>query len=402
MGKIKYVLIFLLLAMSVSARETIFSIQQELRIDLVSVSPSPLVPGGSADLLFEVQNLKDTPLTDNKFSLTPVFPLTVENPSVSIPVLNSRETKQLLFKVNADPSAADGIYKATLEYEVKELQLSSTATVNVTVRSSQNLVSTQISTFPERVEPGKEMEIQLKIKNTADADLKDVSVKLDFLNGSAPFVPLGSGAEQVIKSLRVGEEKVLSFDVLASPSANIDVYRVPLVITSSDLLGKSSVRTDVVGLTVDATPEYSFNVEQRSVYSSKDHGKVSVALSNIGVSQMKFVTIILQDSPEYNILSKKVVYLGNLESDDSNTADFDVEVLGKEEVPLKFTINYKDVYNKDYSKEEVLPLKLYSSSEAKRLGLKAGSNGGLLAVVLIALVLVGFIIYRRRKKMTIL
>ena len=64
---------------------------------------------------------------------------------------------------------------------------------------------------------------------------------------------------------------------------------------------------------------------------------------------------------------------------------------------MPLSVEYKDANNNEYAKEINLPLKLYSGSEAKSLGLKKGnSTVGILIVVVI--VIVGFLFYRRWRK----
>ena len=403
-GKVILVsLILILCTMGVQARETVFSVQQELRIDLVRIDPSPLVPGGSSEVLLEVKNLKDVPFYNSRFSLTDEFPVYIDSDPVTIPVMQPGETKELRFRIHADPAAQEGSFKTTLQYDVKELKIVATARINVTVKKSKTLIATGVVTDPERGEPGSEMKVKLTLKNTADSDLKDVNVRLDFSNASLPFAPLAATSERVVKLLRVGEEQTVEFLLLVSPDAGLNVYRLPVSVRFFDDLGKEFTSQDVLGIVVDAVPEYSLALEQTDLFTSGERGKVAVTLSNVGVADMKFVALTLLEGEGYSILSKKNVYVGNLESDDFETEDFDVFIDGyKGVVPLKFLVQYKDVYNKDYGAEQVVPLKLYSDVEAKRLGLKSNGNAVWLVVGVI-LVLIGVVVvYRKRKKMPLL
>ena len=398
-------LLCLVLLPLVNARATIFSLEKELRIDVVRIDPSPLVPGHSSDIILEVQNLKDQPLTNMDFRLTPDFPLTVENPTVTFPIIQPRESKEIRFKVTADPASQEGTYKLTLVHKVTSLDVSATAQLNVTVRRSTTLVSTTVETIPNRVEPGQEVIVRLTLRNTADSSLKDVSVRFDFANGSLPFVPVGSGGERVIKSLKAGEDEVVELRMLTSPTAAIDAYRFPVTIKFFDELGKQFSSSDVIGIVVDAVPKYNLGVEQRSVFTKSDQGRVSLGLSNTGSADMKFVTVTLLDDPAYTIVSKKNVYVGSIESDDSETVDFDVyinEVPENKVIPLKVRLQYRDAYNKEYGLEETIPMLMYTQGEAERLGLKEGASGTIFVVVIIILLVIGLIWWRKRKKMPVL
>ena len=60
-------------------------------------------------------------------------------------------------------------------------------------------------------------------------------------------------------------------------------------------------------------------------------------------------------------------------------------------------MEYNDANNNDYSKSMIVPLQLYSTSEAKALGLKQSSKlGGFLIIVII--VAGGIVLYRWKKK----
>ncbi len=387
----------------VQARETIFSLSDEFRIDLVRITPSPLTPGESADLVLEVQNLKDQAITNSYFELTPEYPISILTPRISFPVIDPRETKELHFKIAADSAAQAGSFKTTLVYNVASLDLSASAPINVTVTKSKTLITTQVQTEPERVAPGSSMKIRLTLKNTADSTLKDISVRIDFLNGSVPLAPLDSSSERIIKHLGVGEEAEVEFNSIASPNAKLDVYRVPIAIRFHDELGKQFISNDIIGIAVDTPPQYQLNLEQREVFTKGDKGKVSVTLSNTGVSEMKFITLSILEGDGYSVLSKNTAYIGNLESDDFETADFDVFVDQEDGVvPLTFLIQYKDVYSKEYGAKLTIPLKLYTEEQAKTFGLKQNSNGSYFAIGAIVLIIFGVIIYRKKKKMSIL
>jgi len=57
----------------------------------------------------------------------------------------------------------------------------------------------------------------------------------------------------------------------------------------------------------------------------------------------------------------------------------------------------KDANNKEYIKEVRIPLKLYSSSEAKKYGVKKG-NGAVGIIIILIIVGAGLFFYIRRKK----
>ena len=111
------------------------------------------------------------------------------------------------------------------------------------------------------------------------------------------------------------------------------------------------------------------------------------------------MNIILKETEEFRIISSGEAYIGNIDSDDYETADFKIALnkVKGDEVDLPLSINYKDANNNDYDKDESVKLKIYSSSEAKALGLKEG-NGFTGIFIIIVIVGAGFFFYRRWKK----
>ena len=126
---------------------------------------------------------------------------------------------------------------------------------------------------------------------------------------------------------------------------------------------------------------------------------MTVKIVNKGLPDMKFVNVKLGKSDKYRLISPAEVYIGNIDSDDYETADFRlyVEKASEKKVVLPLTVEYKDANKKDYKDIVNLELPLYSSSEAKKLGL-VQSNGKLNWIVLIVLAVAGFFGYRMWKK----
>ena len=112
-----------------------------------------------------------------------------------------------------------------------------------------------------------------------------------------------------------------------------------------------------------------------------------------------FVNVKLDKSDKYRVISPSEVYIGNIDSDDYETADFKlyIERTSDKKIVLPLAVEYKDANNKNYKSIVNLELPLYSSSEAKKLGLAEG-NGKSGWIILIVLAVAGFFGYRYWKK----
>ena len=95
------------------------------------------------------------------------------------------------------------------------------------------------------------------------------------------------------------------------------------------------------------------------------------------------------------------VYIGNLDSDDFDTADFNIFV--NENAPSLLTIDadisYKDSRNNEIIQDETITARAYTQKEATSLGLITANNT-LFIVIGIVFIVILFFIYRaiRRRK----
>ena len=103
-------------------------------------------------------------------------------------------------------------------------------------------------------------------------------------------------------------------------------------------------------------------------------------------------------------MSPSEVYIGNIDSDDYETADYNLYLtydakLTKEEktINLPIKVTYSDANNEKYTDEYNLDLILY---EPKKLGIGNGHQAPIFVIIILAVI--GFFVYRgfrsRKKK----
>jgi len=97
----------------------------------------------------------------------------------------------------------------------------------------------------------------------------------------------------------------------------------------------------------------------------------------------------------FELLSKNKIFVGTIDSDDSDTATFDV--FYKTQNPnFSVKIIYKDFDNNDQTETQSFLAKVYTKEEALELGLIQKRNFTL--YLLIGVLVLGFIVYRIKKK----
>lgn len=262
------------------------------------------------------------------------------------------------------------------------------------------LVINSVSTSPDSIAPGETADISLSIKNNGDNDLTDVSVSLDFTN--LPLAPYNSGSDYNIDELISDKTKQTNFKIIALNDAKSGIYKIPVNIkyTENDV---AKTKQSLISVMINSEPIIDVEFEDGLLLKGQNN-KVTLKVINKGLADVKFLEISVGGSTKYNIISQDNVYIGDVDSNDFQTADLDI-IFNKNaprNVNLPVTIKYKDITNKEYTKNFDISLKTYTTQEAQSLGL-VPVNNTIYIVILIVVLIVIFIIYRiirarRRKK----
>jgi hypothetical protein len=197
-------------------------------------------------------------------------------------------------------------------------------------------------------------------------------------------------------SLDVGKSKILTFDLIASGDADTKLHKLPTILTYSDVTGTEYSTESIIGLVVGGKPELQIGLDETNYLLRSAKNEFTLNIINSGPLDAKFLTAKLMPIPEYKILSPESIYVGSVESDDIEGADFEIITSSVKELELPFEITYRDVNNVKYV--EIFPLKVKVLSQGETE--KSSSGAGFL-VVLILLVLL-FVGYRKRDKVYII
>lgn len=137
-------------------------------------------------------------------------------------------------------------------------------------------------------------------------------------------------------------------------------------------------------------------VRESDLIVGGSNGQITVELANAGEDDLQFVEFEMLPSDGYKLLStSNYVYIGDLDSDDTETEQFSIYVEeGVTTVDIPVRVSY-DVRNKLYSDQLVLHLNLLEEDEAKTLGLITVSYT---KYVILGIVLGLVIVYIIRKK----
>ncbi|MBT3304688.1 hypothetical protein HN592_01955 [Candidatus Woesearchaeota archaeon] len=390
-----FVLISLFIITSVYAAETRVLSGNRIELSLYSQSPEPVQPGNYVELRVKVENTGVDILKDFKIELITEYPFSLDITEPSLKeygnVPSGVNSDQAIIakwkKVRVNENAVEGSSRINVRYKhgTDEWVYQ---TLYIDVRTNDAILNIKdITTIPKQVSPGQPFELNIEVENNADTFFRMVKFKLD----TSDFLTLGSSDEKYIKVLEGQETENITFNLISQGDADAALYDIPLKITYEDNEGTAYSKNTSFGLIMLESPQLIKNIEETEIISSGDKGTVSISLSNIGVDELKFMKATLQDTEDYRVISTREVYLGNIDSDDFESADFDVIVKSKKDsVPLSLLLDYKDSLNNPHQENVTLNLPLYSSSEAKMLGLKSAGNpiGGYIGFVFLIFLII--------------
>ncbi len=376
----------------------------DIDVTMINHEPDPAEAGRYVTVRFKIENTGGETAQDVVAELLPKYPFSLDPGESAVKYIGSVRSRQvgdtgviIDYRLKVDENALEGDNEIELRYKVKNDVWAKLEPFYIDIRPHDILLSIASVDAPKMIKPGEISKVDINLKNLALTFIKEIKVTVDL--DSVPFATIGSTNRKIIKQIDSDSNATVSFNLMAEPDADSGLYKVPIEIEFFDRLGTLYTKNETVGLIVGAEPDLSIIIDSSEIYSSKGTGEVTLKFTNKGVTDIKFMNIKLKDSENYNILSPKEVYVGNIDSDDYETADFKLSlgrIKGKE-VVLPLLVEYRDANNNEYVEDVNVPLKLYSSSEAKAIGAKKGSSKVGIIIVLI-IVGGGFFFYRRWRK----
>jgi hypothetical protein len=382
--RIALIVVFVILLSSfvlAAGQEELFIPRDAVTISLLNHNPDPVEPGNIVELRLRLEN-KGIQKADNiEVEIFPVFPFTPIGDTIQkFNVVGGRTVGSdgvtIKYKLQVAPDAAQGRHEVRLRHRTRGSNWVLSDSFFVEVQTQDAIILLEdVKTIPSVVGPGDTAQLHITLQNIGDSSLRNIRAKLDLVN--TPIAPLFSANEQSVRLIKGKESDTVIFTIAADPDAVVKVHKVPLFLDYVDDQGTVFSFNRSIGVRIEEKPDYLLGVEERTVYRAKEKGNVIVSMANIGLAELKFVSMELMQTPDYEVISSPSVYIGNLESDDFETAEFTIKTNRvKGTIPLRVILRFKDGFNKNKQDIRDIPLKIYSSSDAKRLGLVAPANIG--------------------------
>lgn len=406
-------LVIVLLAVSVNAQLSKFP---QITVTLINQEPDPVSPGSTAKMRFRIENEGSKPAEDTEAKLVLKYPFSFygeEEETKSLGTIAGNQIDELgvreEWELLVDSGAITGEDIVEFWYRIDKGVWTKAGDYTITIRSRDAVLAiNEIRTDRENIIPGTMTMVAFVMENLADNTLSDIKLDLDIYSQvttttsvtfiELPFTPIGSGNEKTLKKLAPGESSEIVFNLFTDAEAESKAYKVPYTITYSDASGVNFSREGVLGLLVESTPDLSVNIESTEIYKAGTKGKVEIKLVNKGFSDIKFLDILLTETEDFKIISNPEAYIGELDSDDYETAEYTlmVDKDAEDEVILPLQVEYRDANGKLYTKDIPLTLELFTGAELKQRTNGRGFPWGIIILIII-IAAVAYYIYKRKK-----
>lgn len=257
---------------------------------------------------------------------------------------------------------------------------------SISLASSAVFIS---NTVQDTIYPGDSGELTISLKNDFDYDIEDVSLSLDL--SETKFTAIGS-SEKNMDEIKDGDKEDFKFTIKSASDLSPGDYLIPYTISYTH--GNTSTLTGFIGVSVKSKINLDFSVFiDKPIVGEKS--RLGLKIINKGFGEIKFASVTIEPSG-YKLLSSEKVYIGLVDSDNFETASYDV-IFTKENARLVATVSYLDFENNEKSELVDLPLEIYSQEEAKSLGI-ISSNNSVLYLLILGIAIALFIIIRKIRK----
>ncbi len=411
--------LFVMLIVCASVSLAAISDSADIEVSLINQNPDPAEPGKYVEVKWKVENIGSSNTEDVIFEILPKFPFSLDPGESATKKIGSVWGRQIgdngvmvTYRLKVDENAVEGQNEIEIKYSLNnEISWLKPGKFYINIRTHDAILNVKkVSYAPDPMPPGKKTVLSIELENLADSLLKDIKISLNLITilqsatsisyNELPFSCFGTTNQQVIKNIGAGKTNTVEFTLIPDPDAGSDVYKIPITIEYSDELGTNYSKSEVISVIVGDEPILEPIIDSTGIYMKGQVGEVDISFVNKGTTDVKLLDVELKESEYVKVISNANVYLGNIDSDDYEMAEFKVYVndLDDSRVPLIINYNYLDPTNNKYEKQETLYLDVYSSKEAKKYGLDGagGSSGGIFAVIII--IVIGYFGYRWWKK----
>jgi LPXTG-motif cell wall-anchored protein len=389
-----------------------------LKATLLSQNPDPVKPGAFTDVKFKIENIGNTNMQEAIFELVSDYPISIDSEINQRKVVGTIYGNQidenayvLNYKFKISSSAVKGQYDIYLRYSDNNGETWKTfQPFKINVDSQSPLLSiSEVTATPQKVGPGEEMDLKITLENNENFPIQNIQVNLLLYNiqGTTPetinipFSPIDSSTEKIIKRLDKKSAKTVNYKLISDVDASSKTYKIPIEIIYEDEDGQSYTKNTLISAQIGKEPSLLVIKDSREKIIQDKESAMDIKFTNNGLVNIKLITLEVIDSEDFNLITPKIEYVGNIDSDDYQS----IEIILKSKsdsneyinIPLKVT--YLDENNREYTEEIKIHAEHLSYTKALETGIiQEKSMTGILVFIGIIIIGIGIYIYFKKRK----
>ncbi len=366
-----------------------------IKASILRYEPTPAEQGNTVDVWVQLSNA-GTKADRVAVRFVPEYPFSLpqgQSGEIDVGTVAATEDQVVKFTLFIDPNAPNGERNVTFQYKYSTVDEWAVLETPITLQTQNAvLVIDDYQVSPVPVVPGQTIDVTLKLRNAGGIGVKNLDVGIDL--GDGKFSTIGSGAKKRVSRIDAGETAEVAFQLASDTSTEVRVYSIPVSLSYQDDRSKQYNDTAKFSLVVNAKPEISLTVDSTEFQSKSGPGTITLKVVNKGVIDLKYVTMRLIQTGEYDVLSpSNEEYVGNLDSDDFETVDFLIRPRASQP-RLQVQLEFKDPYNVNFKQDYDLPLRILTDRDLGKGGMPFGT-------IILVLLLIGggaYWYWKRRKK----
>lgn len=370
---------------------------------IANYQPIPAEPGQIHDVWVTFENLGSSDARNLEVEFVDSYPFTLvgeQNRKRTINRVSGFRDYTVRYQVLVENDAIDGNSDLLFRFSHSNQRFEQTSTLPLQIRKPDTQLTVQSATSqPEQVRPGQDFDLNINLQNSANSglvrdltltlNLEDVMMQGETSVRETPFAPQGASNQQNLGRLSANNNEEFTFPLTAYPDASAGLYKIPLQMSYVTRDGEQVNREVTLTVRVASEPDFLVSVDSTTLNTESSSGEVTFSIVNRGLSEAKFLNVILEESDDYTILERNSEYIGNLDTDDFDNVRFEVSP-NTNEPRYTVTLQYMDAFNNELSREVVLHERLREANQET-------SFAWLIALVLV-LLLAGLYIWRRSSK----
>jgi hypothetical protein len=359
----------------------------DISIFLSKQTPYPAQPGDIVSVEVTIQN-NGSSSQGITLEINPSEPFTLlqgEERVKTFSTISALSVVKQTYRLKISETALSSDYDLEFLYRRTGAPADVVKNIVVTVSGEPKIVIEGVTSVPAAIEPGKEVELDVLLKNVGSGEASTMELSLatqaDATTGERLIVPVLSGGSFYMDNLLPGEEKTARFRMDIDNDAQYKSYTATLTMTYKDEGGQTQTVTSDIGIPVKGSPIIE-------ILSAKVDGTdYKVDIENIGSGTAKALKIEFIQGGEV----KDSAVASDLKPAKQKTLRF----AGFSYGPAIVNISYLDEGNTFYSKETMLSVKMPYTTESN----SPADLTGIVGILFIAAAAEGYYIWRLRKRL---